>query len=351
MSTTGNQNNVVEVRIPIMQRQTSVLDQDYGGSGGQFADEMRKMEEEMSRLTGQINEGNKRIASRIVQKTTTTTTRTTSGGGGGPVQQQPQPQPIQYSSPVQAGGNVQSQSSHTSTYSHQTTGTGAQGQPQQQPSAVQWASPTPSGGLQQSSQQQHSTYTHSNSGHSPSPGPASVTGSNIQQHSSHTSTSSHQTVTHHSNSGNQFDQFGQQQNQQQQFGGFNQQQNLDASNSQELQQWMGQLNSPLIHNHQDIANQDGKCLRLRFDVSQYLPDEISVKTVDGKLRVHAKHEEKSEHKSAYREFNKEFSLPIGTNPEAIKSTLSKDGILTVEAPLPGQQGQLGYGGQPALSNF
>lgn len=52
------------------------------------------------------------------------------------------------------------------------------------------------------------------------------------------------------------------------------------------------------------------------------------------LQVHAKHEEKSDSKSVYREYNREFLLPKGTNPEAIKSSLSKDGVLTVEAPLP-----------------
>lgn len=51
-------------------------------------------------------------------------------------------------------------------------------------------------------------------------------------------------------------------------------------------------------------------------------------------QVHAKHEEKSDSKSVYREYNREFLLPKGTNPEAIKSSLSKDGVLTVEAPLP-----------------
>ncbi|XP_026685994.1 alpha-crystallin B chain-like [Diaphorina citri] len=51
-------------------------------------------------------------------------------------------------------------------------------------------------------------------------------------------------------------------------------------------------------------------------------------------QVHAKHEEKSDSKSVYREYNREFLLPKGTNPESIKSSLSKDGVLTVEAPLP-----------------
>ena len=66
-----------------------------------------------------------------------------------------------------------------------------------------------------------------------------------------------------------------------------------------------------------------KELKLRFDVSEYTPEEIMVKTVDNKLLVHAKHEETSGGKSVYREYNREFLLPQGTNPELIKSSLSK----------------------------
>ncbi|XP_015370481.1 PREDICTED: alpha-crystallin B chain isoform X2 [Diuraphis noxia] len=93
--------------------------------------------------------------------------------------------------------------------------------------------------------------------------------------------------------------------------------------------WVESINSPLIQ-----EDGDNKMLKLRFDVSQYEPEEIVVKTVDNKLLVHAKHEEKTDSKSVYREYNREFLLPKGTNPEAIKSSLSKDGVLTVEAPLP-----------------
>merc|ERR1719422_2111289 len=95
--------------------------------------------------------------------------------------------------------------------------------------------------------------------------------------------------------------------------------------------WLQGLNSPLI-------TEDGgagmKELKLRFDVSQYTPEEIMVKTVDNKLLVHAKHEENTDGNSVFREYNREFLLPSGTDPESIKSSLSKDGILTVEAPLP-----------------
>ncbi|XP_067638993.1 heat shock protein beta-1 isoform X1 [Eurosta solidaginis] len=95
------------------------------------------------------------------------------------------------------------------------------------------------------------------------------------------------------------------------------------------QNYISDISSPLI---QDDG--DNKMLKLRFDVSQYAPEEIVVKTVDQKLMVHAKHEEKSDTKSVYREYNREFLLPKGVNPESIRSSLSKDGVLTVEAPLP-----------------
>ncbi|XP_068238312.1 heat shock protein 27-like [Palaemon carinicauda] len=109
---------------------------------------------------------------------------------------------------------------------------------------------------------------------------------------------------------------------------FNHQQE-QASANQGQGSWLEGMNSPLIQ-------QEGDCkqLKLRFDVSQYKPEEIVVKTVDNKLLVHAKHEEKSDSRSVYREYNREFLLPKGTNPELIKSSLSKDGVLTVEAPLP-----------------
>ncbi|XP_017758934.1 PREDICTED: heat shock protein beta-1 isoform X2 [Eufriesea mexicana] len=100
-------------------------------------------------------------------------------------------------------------------------------------------------------------------------------------------------------------------------------------NAQQDSAWLDGLNSPLI-----MDEGDRKMLKLRFDVSQYAPEEIVVKSVDNKLLVYAKHEEKTESKSVYREYNREFLLPKGTNPESIKSSLSKDGVLTVEAPLP-----------------
>ena len=47
--------------------------------------------------------------------------------------------------------------------------------------------------------------------------------------------------------------------------------------------WLHGLDSPLIQQNDEESGQ--KELKLRFDVSQYSPDEIVVKTVDNKLLV------------------------------------------------------------------
>merc|ERR1712029_63782 len=112
---------------------------------------------------------------------------------------------------------------------------------------------------------------------------------------------------------------------------------LAASGLGSHRNWLQGLDSPLIQPNEEESGQ--KELKLRFDVSQYSPEEIVVKTVDNKLLVHAKHEEQSDGKTIFREYNREFQLPSGTDAESIRSSLSKDGILTVEAPLP----------QPALT--
>jgi Hsp20/alpha crystallin family len=51
------------------------------------------------------------------------------------------------------------------------------------------------------------------------------------------------------------------------------------------------LDSPLLKDRIRGGSSGEKELKLRFDVSQYCPEEILVKTVDNKLLVHAKHEE------------------------------------------------------------
>ncbi|XP_053373623.1 heat shock protein Hsp-16.1/Hsp-16.11-like [Mercenaria mercenaria] len=75
-------------------------------------------------------------------------------------------------------------------------------------------------------------------------------------------------------------------------------------------------------------------LSLRFNCSKYNPNEIMVKTLDNRLCVHAKHEDETEHGKIHREFTREYVLPDNVDPNQLKSHLSKDGVLQIEAPAP-----------------
>lgn len=78
---------------------------------------------------------------------------------------------------------------------------------------------------------------------------------------------------------------------------------------------------------------DGDKFQVLLDVNQFTPDELTVKTVDQSIVVHGKHQEKvDEHGLISREFTRRYVLPDGIEPEAIVSSLSHDGILTIEAP-------------------
>jgi len=54
----------------------------------------------------------------------------------------------------------------------------------------------------------------------------------------------------------------------------------DSPSGGQLTHWLDDINSPLV---QDSG--DGKMLKLRFDVTQYAPEEIVVKTIDNRLQV------------------------------------------------------------------
>ncbi|XP_045216364.1 heat shock protein beta-1-like [Mercenaria mercenaria] len=75
-------------------------------------------------------------------------------------------------------------------------------------------------------------------------------------------------------------------------------------------------------------------LSLRFDCSQFKPEEITVKTLDNKLNVHAKHIEEGKGRKSYQEFTREYTLPENVDPKQLKSHLSSDGVLEIEAPAP-----------------
>uniref|UniRef100_A0A3Q3ETN4 Si:dkey-1k23.3 n=1 Tax=Labrus bergylta TaxID=56723 RepID=A0A3Q3ETN4_9LABR len=75
--------------------------------------------------------------------------------------------------------------------------------------------------------------------------------------------------------------------------------------------------------------------QVSLDVAHFSPSEISLSVSDGFLEVGGKHEERpDEHGFIARCFTRKYRLPAEIDVSKIASTLSVDGILTVEAPVP-----------------
>merc|ERR1711970_990391 len=81
---------------------------------------------------------------------------------------------------------------------------------------------------------------------------------------------------------------------------------------------------------------DDDSYKILVNVENYNPEELVIKTVDNTVIVEAKHEEKTPEGRSYstQSFNQSFTLPSGVNPESVTSALSKEGVLTIAAPLP-----------------
>ena len=75
--------------------------------------------------------------------------------------------------------------------------------------------------------------------------------------------------------------------------------------------------------------------KIMVNVQDFAADEISIKTDENILTVEAQKEEKSQRgqRISTKSFSQSFTLPPSVNPETVKSTLTKAGILTIKAPL------------------
>jgi len=81
--------------------------------------------------------------------------------------------------------------------------------------------------------------------------------------------------------------------------------------------------------------------KIVVNVQNYKPEELVIKTVNNTVKVDAKHEEKGPNGQIFstQSFSQSFSLPAGVDPESVRSGLSKEGVLTISAPLPKISGQ------------
>eukprot|EP00918_Siedleckia_nematoides_P052407 GHVU01114519.1.p1 GENE.GHVU01114519.1~~GHVU01114519.1.p1 ORF type:complete len:315 (+),score=41.81 GHVU01114519.1:573-1517(+) len=93
------------------------------------------------------------------------------------------------------------------------------------------------------------------------------------------------------------------------------------------------LDNVFYDTKQNKGDEGAKTFRVSFDVSQFKPDEINVRTEESKLYVKAKHEEKASSGNMTHEFSRTVDIPKNVDPAAITCTMSNDGILQVEAPV------------------
>ncbi|KAJ6653945.1 hypothetical protein lerEdw1_007577, partial [Lerista edwardsae] len=72
---------------------------------------------------------------------------------------------------------------------------------------------------------------------------------------------------------------------------------------------------------------------VNLDVKHFSPEELKVKVLGDVVEVHGKHEERQdEHGFVTREFSRKYRIPADVDPLSITSSLSSDGVLTVNGP-------------------
>ncbi|XP_048779568.1 uncharacterized protein LOC125682963 isoform X1 [Ostrea edulis] len=75
-----------------------------------------------------------------------------------------------------------------------------------------------------------------------------------------------------------------------------------------------------------------KKYRVEIDIEDFNPEDLNVKTLDKKLVISARKEERIGSRTSTKELNREFTLPDTVDPMSIKAFFSDSGKLLVEAP-------------------
>ena len=84
-----------------------------------------------------------------------------------------------------------------------------------------------------------------------------------------------------------------------------------------------------------LTERDGtQVFRISVDVGpEFSCDELTVKSVDRRLLISARHDETTAGRTSRREFSREFELPEAVDPETLTASMPGDGRLVIEAPI------------------
>ena len=100
--------------------------------------------------------------------------------------------------------------------------------------------------------------------------------------------------------------------------------------------WLARRRSHIRRKSDESAEvvKEGDGFKVKLDVSNFKPDEISVKYADNHVVVTGKHDEvKDKHGYVSRQFSRRYPLPEEYDFDKLYSTLASDGILEIKAPL------------------
>ncbi|CAG2119743.1 unnamed protein product, partial [Medioppia subpectinata] len=87
----------------------------------------------------------------------------------------------------------------------------------------------------------------------------------------------------------------------------------------------------VVPQSQELVQSDK--FQVMVDVSHFTPEELMVKTVDNTIVVTAKHEDRADDFGFIsRQFSRKYLLPVDIDPLTVTSSLSPEGILTLQAP-------------------
>jgi len=93
--------------------------------------------------------------------------------------------------------------------------------------------------------------------------------------------------------------------------------------------------SPAASGRSVVAASGGpRLFSMSFDVNEYDAEDISVTVEEQTMIVRATHRVERDGAVSVKEFSRKVNIPPEVDPEKLTSTLSSDGILTVEAPVP-----------------
>jgi HSP20 family molecular chaperone IbpA len=83
--------------------------------------------------------------------------------------------------------------------------------------------------------------------------------------------------------------------------------------------------------------------RISLDMSGFKPEDVNVSLKNRQVIIDAKMEEKSDdgHHRMYQEVTRQYTLPENVQVEKLRSLLSDDGVLSIEAPIAAKDGHPG----------